>query len=252
MKRKWIKVIIFSALSVIILLLAGPCLIRGYWRWNESNLIQEGALHAQRSGCLNCHMPVGGKEIKNPHSRLGTVPSFAGGNLMMYITEKDQVEEYIKYGHIKGKELPANQLIKMPPFEQRIDSDDIEEMEAYVLAANNYDIPDEGKVADGFDNALEYGCFSCHGIAGSGGMNNPDSFIGYIPGWRGSDYKELVNNDAELDEWIQKGYIDRLQNNRAARYFMERQAITMPAYGKVLTPEQINNLKVYLSWQRNH
>jgi mono/diheme cytochrome c family protein len=249
MKKKYSIAIILIAM-VIILLVLSPVILRLYWKMKASNPVNHGAKLALAYGCNNCHAPWGGHEIKNPNSRLGTIPSFSGGNLMMYVSDKSQVEDYIRFGHVKGKKPPSNQLIIMPPFASRVTEDDEEDLEAFVLAANAYELPQEGKIADGYEEALEHGCFSCHGVAGAGGMNNPGSFKGYIPGWWGSDYKDLVRNDQELDQWIRNGISDRFKNSKLARYFLSRQAISMPAFGDSLTPSDYSAIASYIQWQR--
>jgi mono/diheme cytochrome c family protein len=48
--------------------------------------------------------------------------------------------------------------------------------------------------ARGADIAIEHDCFSCHGPLGAGGVPNPGAFKGYIPGFWGADFDELVQN----------------------------------------------------------
>lgn len=247
MKRK--SSVIFFFLFIV---LASPYLIRKYWSWREINSISKGARLAIEKGCVGCHIPFMGKEIKNPKSRLGTVPSFYGGNLMMYIKNQEEIEDYIRYGHLKGKEYKEEQLIKMPAFAKILSNEEIEDLENYIIAADGYKIPKDEKISKGYELAIEYGCFSCHGVAGSGGVKNPGSLKGYIPGWLGKDFLELVKNDEELDSWIRKGIIKRFEENKIAKFFLRRQSISMPAYGKALNKDEIENLKAYIKWQREN
>ena len=45
---------------------------------------------------------------------------------------------------------------------------------------------------------------------GAGGVPNPGSFKGYVPGFWGADFDELVRDDAELREWIETGRVRRI------------------------------------------
>ena len=96
--------------------------------------------------------------------------------------------------------------------------------------------------------ALASGCFACHGDLGIGGLPNPGSLKGYIPGFGGEDYTELVRNPDELRGWIADGGIPRLRNDPLASYFIERQIIQMPAYKDRLKPEEIDALVAYVQW----
>ena len=83
---------------------------------------------------------------------------------------------------------------------------------------------------------------------GIGGMPNPGSLKGYIPGFVGEDYRELVRNDDELRGWIAEGGIPRLRDDQLASYFLKRQRIQMPAFKDHLKPEQIDALIAYVRW----
>jgi len=224
--------------------------MRTWWRWREANGLVRAARTFSREGCAACHLPAYGVEIRNPGSRLGTVPSLWGGNVMMYAKNISEVEAYIRLGHPAGRTLPADQLIRMPAFEKRLSAVAIRRLARYVWAANGMHVPDEGAVARGYDLAVKNGCFSCHGVAGSGGRRNPDSFKGYIPGWLGPDYAELVRSDGELDEWIGTGTVQRLETSRIARFFMRRQILRMPAFGPRLSSGEMDDLKAFVGWQR--
>ena len=83
---------------------------------------------------------------------------------------------------------------------------------------------------------------------GIGGMPNPGSLKGYIPGFGGEDFDELVRNDDELRGWIAEGGIPRLRNDPLASYFIERQRIQMPAFKDRLKPDEIDALVAYVRW----
>jgi len=223
---------------------------RAWWRWRETNGMVRAARTFNREGCAACHLPAQGVEIRNPGSRLGTVPSLWGGSVMMYAKSTPELETYIRQGHPADRTPPANQLIRMPAFEKRLSAATIRRLARYVWAAGGMHVPSEGAVARGYDIAVKNGCFSCHDVAGSGGRRNPDSFKGYIPGWLGPDYADLVRSEAELDEWIRTGTVPRLESNGIARFFMHRQVLRMPAFGPRLSSAELEDLKAFVGWQR--
>ena len=80
------------------------------------------------------------------------------------------------------------------------------------------------------------------GVAGSGGLPNPGSLGGFIPGFAGRNFGDLVENEAEFREWVLDGESSRLAANPLLRYFWRRQQISMPAYRERLAPEEIDSL----------
>ena len=83
---------------------------------------------------------------------------------------------------------------------------------------------------------------------GIGGMPNPGSLRGYIPGFGGPDYEELVRNDEELRGWIADGAIPRLRNDPLASYFLERERIKMRVFKDHLPAADIDALVAYVHW----
>ena len=83
-----------------------------------------------------------------------------------------------------------------------------------------------------------------------GGVANPGSFKGYVPAFWGSDFDDLVRDDAELHEWLADGKIDRIAEHPIGGWFFRRQALKMPAYGAMLSAEQLDALAAYVRWIR--
>ncbi|HEU4401501.1 MAG TPA: c-type cytochrome [Candidatus Polarisedimenticolia bacterium] len=223
----------------------------------QENPIQRGARVAAAAGCFGCHGPGGLRGLKNPGSKWGDVPSWAGGTAMMFLTEPSDLEEYIRFGLPRRKRRNPETLaqvekaaIVMPAYEGRVSDPEIRDLVRYVAAVSGIDRPKDGPAAQGYDLVQENACFSCHGVDGAGGVRNPGSFKGYIPGWRGSDWGDLVRSDAEIRQWINDGGITRWEGNRLARYFSGRQALRMPAYRKYLSPAQVDQIVAYLAWLR--
>ena len=120
---------------------------------------------------------------------------------------------------------------------------------AWIVAVSDFEeLPDSARA--GRDLAASLGCFGCHGPGGRGDSPNPGSLKGYIPSWSGADYPELVRDEGELAEWIRDGSPRRLRENPAARFFVERQLVRMPAFGTDVTDEEIRQIAAYIAWLR--
>lgn len=83
---------------------------------------------------------------------------------------------------------------------------------------------------------------------GTGGTSNPGSLKGYVPGFFGDDYAELVHGPEEAAEWIRDGVTTRFRNNPIAAAVLTHQALKMPAYGKELTDDQVASLVLAVDW----
>src|SRR5689334_7565510 len=57
----------------------------------------------------------------------------------------------------------------------------------------------------GFRVALRAGCFHCHGPNGTGGVKNPGSEDGEVPGFSGGTPMMWVKNEQEMREYILDG-----------------------------------------------
>ncbi len=217
--------------------------------------INQGRVLASELGCFNCHGPGGRGGVPNPGSKGGEVPSFHEGTLMMYAHDDDDLREYILDGAPAKKlarpayvaEMEA-QAIRMPAYRAVVSDRQVDMLVAYLRAVSDMLVPSEEPAARGAELALANGCFACHGELGGGGLPNPGSLKGYIPGFGGPDFDELVQNDDELRAWIVDGGIARLLEDPAARFFIDRQRIQMPAFKAHLAPADIDALVAYVRW----
>src|SRR5919198_1004075 len=116
--------------------------------------------------------------------------------------------------------------------------------------------------ARGGEIAADLGCFACHGPLGAGGVGNPGSFKGYVPGFWGTDFDDLVRSDEELHTWIAKGELPRVAEHWFGRLFFKGadhaigrllfpgQAIKMPAYEQFVPVADMDALAAYVRWIR--
>jgi mono/diheme cytochrome c family protein len=216
---------------------------------------ERGYRVAVRAGCFNCHGPNGTGGVKNPGSEDGEVPGFAGGTPMMWVNGESELREYILDGAPARKRADprhwhkvGEQLLAMPAYRGYIGDREVDDLVAYLRVVSGLIAPADELAAQGQDLAYRFGCFNCHGPMGYGSSRNLGSLKGYIPGWWGNDFRELVHNDAELREWIVDGEPARLRNHPLAKFFIRSQRVSMPAYRAFLTDTQLSALMSYVRW----
>jgi len=140
--------------------------------------------------------------------------------------------------------------IRMPAWRGRLSHAQVDDLVAYLRALASADVPEDPAARTGHAVAERLGCFGCHGPGGRGAGRNPGSLKGYIPPWDGRDFAELVADEGELREWILGGRPQRLQTNPLPRFFLDRQAIRMPAFRGQITEEELRALEAYIGWLR--
>jgi len=221
----------------------------------ETTAAERGHKIALASGCFSCHGPGGRGGVKNPGSKDGAVPAFVGGEPMMWVDSENEIREYILDGVPKRKrdnpryaKRLAEQLLQMPAYRGYLSESDVDDLIAYIGAVSGLSAPTDELALQGQDLAYRYGCMECHGPMGAGGVGNPGSLKGYIPGWWGKDFDDLVRNDDELRQWMLEGRLQRLEDNPIARHFTTGQRIQMPAYKDLLNDDQLRALMAYVKW----
>lgn len=229
----------------------GFLLQRSKWQENAADTpVARGRRIAEAMGCFGCHGPGGVRPIANPGSRTGEVPDWSGGTWMMWNETETDVRGWIEFGHPPGRDPDPGALLKMPAYGSWLTADEMADVTAYVLAVAQFGSPSEARIAEGREIANRLGCFGCHGPEGRGGVPNPGSFKGYVPGWDGGDFDDLVRSDREFREWVEDGISERLRANPIAREILTRQAIRMPAYRELLAAGEIEVLWEYVCWMR--
>ena len=223
----------------------------------EEGPAARGVRLAATLGCFACHGPAGSGGIRNPGSEDGSVPAFVERTQMMYVKTTDDLREYILDGAPRAKRDDPDYrakmeaaALRMPAYRAVVSAGQLEDLVAYLRATSGMILPDETKAARGAELAGDFACFSCHGPLGSGGMPNPRSLKGYIPGFWGADFDELVRDDDELQRWIEKGEIPRISGHPIGGWFFSRQAVKMPAFERFLQPADTEALMAYVRWIR--
>jgi mono/diheme cytochrome c family protein len=217
---------------------------------------ERGRRLAERTGCFACHGPEGRGGVGNPGRTDRTVPDF-GDDLMMYAKDRDAVREWIEDGvpAVKEKSLTWRAerdrgALKMPAFMHRLTPGQIGDLVAFVEASAGDPEPADSLASLGLRRARALGCVGCHGAGGRLERPNPGSVRGRVPAWDGPDFPELVRNRAEFGEWVERGASRRFERNAAARFFIRRAVLKMPAYGRRLDPGDADAIWAYIGWLR--
>lgn len=216
-----------------------------WWRTASIGAVQRGAGLAVAHGCLGCHGGAGASPLlPRPFVELDEVDP---ATLREWIL--DGMPQRVRQDPERRKALEA-QAIRMPAWRGRLSPTEVDDLVTYVRAVAAADVPEDPVARNGYVAAERLGCFGCHGPGGRGAGSNPGSLKGYIPPWDGPDFAELVANDGELRQWIVSGRPQRLEANPLARFFLNRQAIRMPAFGGHVTDEELRAVEAYIRWLR--
>ena len=249
--RKPLLIVVLLALVAVESAALAYLGLRARWgRQAGDTSVVRGRKIAESMGCFACHGPGGGQPIPNPGAKGGEVPGWTGGTWMMWNRSADDLRAWIADGHPPGREPDPGALLRMPAYGKRLAKPQLDDLVAYVAAVSQFGPDASEEVAAGKDAAWRLGCFGCHGPEGRGLLANPGSFTGYVPAWDGPDYADLVRDREEFRQWVRKGVCDRLAGNPAARAFLSRQAIVMPAFGDRVSDRELDALHAYVQWVR--
>jgi mono/diheme cytochrome c family protein len=236
----------------------------------EQSPVSRGARLADEAGCFACH----GRSEEEPrfNLRLAAPGQWRGKNNPSLwegeITEVDVLVDWIAHGVPADEVEKHKQLfIRMPAYKERLTAGEIEDIAAWILAEGLKHTVDPGARVSpkpagqalssdelfvaGDRLARQTGCYQCHGELGQGGVANPDSFKGYIPGFQGNDFLKLTANGdrAEILHWIDHGRgraIEAGPLGRIAKKYFDGQAIPMPGYRDQLTAAEKELLADFL------
>ena len=253
MHRPRRRLVLIVAATAGLGLVALPA-VRVWWSVHSSNPVRRGLALAEDLGCFSCHGLQGTGGPGDPGLGGTEVPAWSGGVWMMYVESSAEAREFILDGVSQrraasqsARDEREKATLRMPAYRDLVDDEEVEALTAAFMALSAMILPASDSAAGrGRRLARDRGCGSCHGPAGSGGRPNPRSFTGFIPGWYGTDFEDLVRDRAEFDEWIRTGSLERLARWPAS-WFLGRQTISMPAYPE-LSPAELDDLWAYVSW----
>lgn len=222
----------------------------------ESSPVSRGARLAEEAGCFACHGRA--EEERRFNLRLAAPGQWRGKNNPSLwdgeITEVKVLTDWIANGVPADEAEKHRQLfIRMPAYKDRLSPGEIDDIVAWILAEGlrfriqpgAWKPAASGAAAQRLSGdelfvagdllARQTGCYQCHGELGQGGVPNPDSLKGYIPGFQGSDFLKLTANGdrAEILHWIDHGRgraIEAGLLGGIAKKYFDGQAIPMPGY----------------------
>ena len=242
--RRSIRAARLLAASLAVLASAAAAVF--WWRTANIGPVQRGADLALALGCLGCHAGPG--ESPRLPRRCADLGDVDPATLREWIL--DGMPQAVRLDPELRSDLESA-AIRMPAWRGRISDAQIDHLVAYVRATAAAEEPEDPSARHGRLVAERLGCFRCHGPGGRGAGSNPGSLKGYIPSWDGRDFEELVANARELREWIVDGRPQRLQANPVARFFLDRQAIRMPAFRDQVNDEDLQAIEAYIAWLRS-
>jgi cytochrome c551/c552 len=239
-RRCW--VVVMSAIAIIAIA-AG---VRSIFAAEVSTYARGASVYADL-GCGACHeslvlAPIQRRRKPTPHL-------FAN-----WIEARDLAEQ-IRFGDYEVDDYAVAQRsiprkVKMPAYNDLISESDLRALMVFVQANQ---LTNLRSTSAGQNLAIKYGCFNCHGPLGLGGVVNPQSFKGYIPGWFGRDFDELTENGNReiVAEWTSDGtssFVTGKSFGRGvvARHFGESQTIKMPAFDRRMPTEDLDVLVEYV------
>lgn len=243
-------------ITCVVLVIIAACVARrapgAYWSWRSSNPVRRGVQKARALGCFHCHGELGSAGLPDPGTPGDEVPPWTGGTWMMYVKDDADVREFILDGRRHSQEsgdiASSGHEIRMPAYREVISASDVDDLVAAYAVLSGMSLPAaDSSARKGYELARTWNCFACHGPGGSGGLDNPRSFTGFVPGWYGADFHDLVRDRAEFDEWLTRGQSRRLAENRVAAWFFGRQRIRMPRYTSLSAAER-DALWEYTRW----
>ena len=94
--------------------------------------------------------------------------------------------------------------------------------------------------------AERWGCFTCHGPGGLRGVPNHGRADKTVPGFEG-DVMMYAKSDDDVREWIRDGVPKRRAESQTWQGQRARGALRMPAFGRVLSADQIDDLVAYVN-----
>jgi len=213
----------------------------------EASTYSQGANVYAQLGCGACHESL----------VLGPIPRERkpAPHLFEHWIDADDLSEAVRFGGYKRETYSVAQRsiprkITMPAYADWISEFDYRALLVFLRVNQlvNMRTKSEGQTL-----ASKYGCFDCHGPLGLGGVVNPRSFKGYIPGWFGSDFDELTDGGSReiVTEWIRSGTSSfvtgkSLGRGAIARHFGENQAIKMPPFKRRMSVEELDLLADYV------
>ncbi|NOZ95203.1 MAG: hypothetical protein GXP47_10760 [Acidobacteria bacterium] len=223
-RSRWLMAL--AVLGVITLIAAIP-VYRWWWQKGEVSELGEGLKLLERQGCVSCHRDGSGcwrwrADGRRPAST-------------------DAIRDAVLNGRSAAEGFPA----AMPAYAGRLQA---RQWQGLVVATGVLTgilgVPEDQELAAGRDIVAQMGCGSCHGALGGGGVANPGSLTGAVPGWYGRSFAALQRKEGGLETLLQDGGRQR----KSLIPGVPPPLLNMPPYGERLDSVEMDLLVRYLEW----
>jgi len=205
----------------IVVAVVAPTAHRCLWSWGERSQAGTAVAALQAHGCFACH----------PRSADG----FRWRGDGAPVENSQAIRDAIQRGRPAVPGMPG----PMPAFGVRVSGGMVGRMVLGTeIAAGLGEVSDESEIRIGMAIATEMGCFDCHGPMGSGGVRNPGTLGGQVPGFFGASFDRQVETMDGIKGIVRDGRATR----RAWWTPWKRPALDMPAYGDRLDSVEISLL----------
>jgi len=202
----------------IVVTVAVPTAHRWLWRWGERSQVGSAVATLQAHGCFACH----------PRSADG----FRWRGDGAPVESSQAIRDALQRGRPAVPGMPG----PMPAFGARVSGGTVGRLVLGTeIAAGLVEVSDESEIRIGMAIATEMGCFDCHGPMGSGGVRNPGTLGGQVPGFFGASFDRQVETMDGIKGIVRDGRTAR----RAWWMPWKRPALDMPAYGDRLDSIEI-------------
>lgn len=195
-------------------------------------VVATGAQAYVKFACASCH------GLDGSGKTFGTKTS---APLNAYkASDEAAIRAYIENG--KGLSTATSTgAVFMPSWANIIPSSDEDAIVAFLLAGlpavDGVSLPSVTgtDVAAGQKVYESFACAKCHGVGGAGGVTNPGSEDGVIPQLTGAEFKGEFDTAEKISKMIRDGAI-----------IGNPPVTSMPAWGGVLTADQITAVTAYI------
>lgn len=216
--------------GVVALLLALVVALPAYrWHWarQERNPLGYGLQVLRQESCVACHMTPDGQYRWRAD---GTPPPSV---------------EVVRDAVVNGRKAANGFPGRMPAYGARLT---VERWQGAVVAvavlSGLIGVPEDPELAAGQDVAVQMGCFGCHGPLGAGGVANPGSLSGAVPGWYGGAFQRVVKEPGGLEQFLRDGG----KPHRVPFPGLPGPLLSMPPFGDRLDSTESSLLSRYVKW----
>ena len=211
----------WTIFGVVLLVAVAPSIHRGWWRWGEQSKTGNAVEALRSHGCLTCH------------PRYGTGFRWRGDG------DSPQNTKSIRDSLERGRPGVTGMPGSMPAYATRVGKATLDRLVfGAEVCTGLTGVVDEPEVRIGLTIAAEMGCFDCHGPMGAGGVANPGTVGGWVPGFFGASFARQSEGLDGIEGIVRDGRTVR----RAWWMPWKRPALDMPAYGHRLDSTEIRLL----------